>query len=41
MTKTHLAKYSINMYKSEMMHYLFDNGLTWLSIDFGEASEVF
>lgn len=40
MTKTHLAKYSITIYKGETINYLFDNGLTWLSIDFGEASEV-
>lgn len=40
MSKTHLAKYSIKIYKGEMIYYLFDDDLAWLSIDFGEASEV-
>lgn len=41
MGSTHLAKYSIGIYTSEIGRYLFDNkGVKWLSIDFGEAPEV-
>lgn len=41
MGKTHLAKYSIKLYKGEMICYLSEKGAKWLSIDFGEAPEVF
>lgn len=40
MGTTHLAKYSIKLYKGEIIHYLFGKGTKWLSIDFGEAPEV-
>lgn len=40
MGTTHLAKYSIRLYKGEMIHYLSGKGTKWLSVDFGEAPEV-
>lgn len=36
---THLAKYSIKLFKSEMSSYVSVKGIK-LSIEFGEASEV-
>lgn len=41
MASTHLAKYSIRLHKCEMETYLFDGKTKWLSIDFGEAPEVY
>lgn len=38
---THLAKYSIKLHKGEVIRYLYDEGPKWLSIDFGEAPEVY
>lgn len=39
-SSSHLAKYSIKIYKGDMINYIFDKGKKWLSIDFGEAFEV-
>jgi len=42
MASTHLAKYTIKLYKGEIIHYLFDGkGAKCLTIDFGEAPEVY
>lgn len=40
MASSHLAKYSIKLYRAEMLRFLFETGVKWLSIDFGEAPEV-
>lgn len=42
MAPTHLARYSLNLYKSEIMSHVFNGGTTLImSIGFGEALEVF
>lgn len=40
METSHLAKYTITLYKGEMIRYLRDKGVKWLSIYFGELPEV-
>jgi len=40
MESSHLAKYTIKLYKGEMIRYLHDKGVKWLSIYFGESPEV-
>lgn len=44
MVETHLAKYSIKLYKGEIVHpdsyVLSRKESNWLSISFGEAPEV-
>lgn len=41
METSHLAKYTIKLYKGEMIRYLHDKGVKWLSIYFGESPEVY
>lgn len=41
MAASHLAKYSIKIYKGEMINYLLEKGTKLLKIHFGEISEVF
>lgn len=44
MVKTHLAKYTIKLYKGEIIHtdsyILSRKDSNWLSVSFGEAPEV-
>jgi len=40
MATTHFAKYTIKLHKGEVIRNFYEEGPKWLSIDFGEASEV-